>query len=66
MRDKLDISRKVYASTAGVALGEIVSEVLVNAVGWDWWPTAATAIVAAFVFGYLVPERVTRVTAEEQ
>jgi len=59
VRNKLDISRKVYASTAGVALGEIVSEILTNVAGWDRWPTAPTTIVLAFVFGYLVPEKST-------
>ena len=57
IRENGGTSRKLYAATAGASLGEIVTAVLHNAAGWEWWPMTPTTVVLAFVGGYFVKDK---------
>jgi hypothetical protein len=47
------------AATAGAALGELLTVILVNAAGLDWWPGLPTVVLVTFIFGYMVPDKQT-------
>jgi hypothetical protein len=51
-----DVSRKVYAATAGAALGEIAEAAAIGALGWEWWPIGPASVIGAFALGYLIRE----------
>lgn len=48
---------KLYAATAGAAFGEIVTAVLTNGVGLEWWPGPPTTVLLAYTVGYFVPNK---------
>ena len=56
-RQWADVSRKVYAATAGAAIGEIVEAAAIGALGWEWWPVGPASVIGAFALGYLIPEQ---------
>lgn len=51
----MKVQRKVTAATAGAAIGEIVTWLLVTPFGLEGVPGAAFSILGAFLLGYFVP-----------